>query len=57
MTGIFASAAVTAPLLPAGYEAADASKRAITAIGVDTGFNMLQEFWPEIKRTLQLRKK
>jgi hypothetical protein len=57
MTGIFASVAVPAPLLPAGYGAADASKRAITAIGVDTGFNMLQEFWPEIKRTLLLRKK
>ena len=56
MTGIYASTALTAPMLPTGYGLADANKRAITAIGVDEGFNMLQEFWPEIKRTLLLRK-
>jgi hypothetical protein len=57
MSGIVASTAVTAPMLPERYGLADAGSRAITAIGVDEGFNVLQEFWPEIKRTLLLRKK
>jgi hypothetical protein len=57
MAGVVASTAVTAPMLPSGYAAAEASKRALSAIATDEGFNVLQEFWPEIKRTLLFRKK
>ena len=57
ITGIYASAVITAPMLPPGYGMADANKRAITAIGIDEGYHMLQEFWPEIKRRLLLQKK
>ena len=35
----------------------DAWKRGIVLAGNDIGFNVLQEFWPEIKRTLLLRRK
>jgi hypothetical protein len=57
LTGIYASTAITAQMLPAGYGVADANSRAMAAIGIDEGFNLLQEFWPEIKRTLLLRRK
>jgi hypothetical protein len=57
MSGIYASAALTAPMLPAGYGVADVNQRALTAVGIDEGCNILQEFWPEIKRTLLFRKK
>ena len=57
MTGIYASVALSAPILPDNYGVADANQRAITAIGIDEGCNILQEFWPEIKRTLLFRKK
>jgi len=57
LTGIYASAAITAPMLPGRYGPADANKRVVAALAIDEGFNILQEFWPEIKRTLLLRKK
>jgi hypothetical protein len=32
-----------------------AAQRAVLLVNTDIGFNMLNEFWPEIKRTLLLR--
>jgi hypothetical protein len=57
MTGIYVAAAVSESMLPQGRSAADFSNRAITTIGIDEGFNVLQEFWPEIKRTLLFRQR
>jgi hypothetical protein len=57
LTGIYASAAITAPMLPSGYGVKDVNNRAMAAVAIDEGFNMLQEFWPEIKRTLLFRKR
>jgi hypothetical protein len=37
--------------------AGGAGQRALTLVNTDIGFNMLTEFWPEIKRTLLLRHK
>jgi hypothetical protein len=56
MTGILTSSAVAAPMLPESYGAAAAASRTATSIGIDEGLNMLQEFWPEIRRTLLFRK-
>lgn len=57
MTGIVSSVAITAPMLPARYGAGEATGRAIATIGIDEGFNMLHEFWPEIRRTLLFQKR
>lgn len=57
LTGIYASAAVTEAMLPGERSMEDLNSRAVAAIGIDEGFNMLQEFWPEIRRTLLFRKK
>lgn len=50
--GLATSVAASAPLLPAAYGAGYAMGRAETRIGADIGINLLQEFWPEIRRTL-----
>lgn len=52
LSGIYVSAAATAPMLPAGDGAWNASNRAMASLAIDEGFNMLKEFWPEIRRTL-----
>ena len=56
LAGIYASAAVSESMLPAGRTMADFSNRAVTAIGIDEGFNMLHEFWPEIRRAPLFRR-
>jgi hypothetical protein len=53
--GIGAGVGVTS--LGQGADATGAPGRIALLAGTDLGFNMLQEFWPEIKRTLLLRKK
>jgi hypothetical protein len=50
--GLATSVAASAPLLPGGYGAGYAMERAETRIGADIGINLLQEFWPEIRRTV-----
>jgi hypothetical protein len=50
--GLATSVTASAPLLPAGYGAGYAMERAETRIGADIGINLLQEFWPEIRRTV-----
>jgi hypothetical protein len=57
LAGIYASVAVTAPLLPRGYGVGAALSRANMTVLTDIGYNVLQEFWPEIRRTLLLRRK
>ncbi|HYA17734.1 MAG TPA: hypothetical protein VEF06_09725 [Bryobacteraceae bacterium] len=51
-SGLATSVLASAPLLPARYGAGYALERAETRIGVDIGLNLLDEFWPEIRRTL-----
>jgi hypothetical protein len=52
-TGIAATVGVTS--LGQHSAIGDAGKRGIVLVGTDIGFNFLQEFWPEIKRTLSRR--
>ncbi len=54
-SGIAASVGVTS--LAEHSAVADAGTHAALLVGTDAGFNVLQEFWPEIKRTLLLRRK
>jgi hypothetical protein len=54
-TGIAASVAVTTPFLGRDLSVGTGAERAVLLVGSDIGFNMLQEFWPEIRRTLLLR--
>jgi len=56
-TGIATSLAVTTPFLGQHSGVGTGTDRAAVLVGADLGFNMLQEFWPEIKRTLLLRRK
>lgn len=50
--GLATSVAASAPLLPPRYGAGYAMERAEVRVGADIGINMLDEFWPEIRRTL-----
>jgi len=50
--GVYSAALATVPFLPARYGVGDALNRATTFVAGDLGFNMLREFWPEIKRAL-----
>jgi hypothetical protein len=54
-SGIAAAVGVTSLAQRSGV--GDAGKHATVLVGADAGFNVLQEFWPEIKRTLLLRRK
>jgi len=54
-TGIAASVGVTAFAQHSGVE--DTGVHGMLVVGTDVGFNLLQEFGPEIKRTLLLRHK
>jgi hypothetical protein len=56
-SGLATGALVTLPMLPPGYGFRDAAQRAAMAFLVDEGFNVLQEFRPEIVRTVLLRGK
>jgi hypothetical protein len=56
-TGIATAVAVTTPFMGAHADTAGAVNHVGILVGTDVGFNMLTEFWPEIKRTLLLRKK
>lgn len=38
-------------------DAAGGGERALLLLNTDIGFNMLNEFWPEVKRTLLFRKR
>lgn len=51
--GLAASVAATSPFV--GRHSANPMERGMTLLGADLGFNMLQEFWPEIRRTLLFR--
>lgn len=55
VTGIAVSAGVMSLGQHSGME--DTGKRGVLVVGADVGFNLLQEFAPEIKRTLLLRRK
>lgn len=57
LAGLAGSAFATSLDLPKRYGAAEAASRAGMMVTTDIGFNMLTEFWPEIKRTLLFRKK
>jgi hypothetical protein len=57
LMGIYVSAVATETMLPGERSVENMNSRAVAAIGIDEGFNMLQEFWPEIRRTLLFRKK
>ena len=50
--GMYSSVLATAPFVPQGYSAAQAVNRSIANIGGEIGSNMLQEFWPDIRRTV-----
>jgi hypothetical protein len=54
-SGVVTTAAVTSIAEHSGPGAA--GQRALLLVSIDAGFNMLQEFWPEIHRTLLLRRK
>lgn len=54
-SGIAAGSLATIPMLPSPYGFRNAAGRAGITLGVDEGFNMLQEFRKEIVRTLLLR--
>jgi hypothetical protein len=56
-SGLATGALATIPMLPPGYGFRDAAHRAAMTFLVDEGFNVLQEFRPEIVRTLLLRRK
>jgi hypothetical protein len=56
-SGIATSVAVTTPFQGSNPTAGTAAQRAVLLVGTDLGFNMLQEFWPEIRRTLLFRRK
>ena len=53
-TGITATVGVTSLGQHSGI--GDAGRRGFVLVGTDIGLNFLQEFWPEIKRTLLLRR-
>jgi hypothetical protein len=55
-SGLAAGSLATIPMLPAGYGLRDAAGRAVTAFGIDEGFNLLHEFRKEIVRTLLWRR-
>ena len=54
-SGVVTSVAVTSFRERSGAGAA--AEHALLLIGTDAGFNLLQEFWPEIRRTLLFRRK
>jgi hypothetical protein len=54
-TGIATTMWVTSFGQHSGVE--EAGNRGMVLVGSDIGFNFLQEFWPEIQRTLLLRRK
>jgi hypothetical protein len=56
-SGLATGALATMPMLPPGYGLHDAAHRAAMTFLVDEGFNVLQEFRPEIMRTVPLRRK
>jgi hypothetical protein len=53
--GVATSAAVTS--IGGQTGAAVAAEHALLLVNTDIGFNLLQEFWPEIRRTLLFRRK
>jgi hypothetical protein len=54
LSGIATSIGITS--LGAHDTAAGAAGRALLMVQTDLGFNVLQEFWPEIRRTLAFRR-
>lgn len=54
-SGIATSVALTS--LGEHDTASGATEHALLLVSTDLGFNMLQEFWPEIRRTLLLRRR
>ncbi len=56
LTGIATSVAVTTPFLGRNPGVGTGVEHAGLLLGTDVGFNMLQEFWPEIRRALLFRR-
>jgi hypothetical protein len=57
LAGIYVPTALTLPLLPRRYGVENVLYRVNMTLLADLGFNVLQEFWPEIKRTLFFQRK
>jgi hypothetical protein len=56
LAGVYVPVVVTLPLLPQGYGVGNMQYRANMTLIADAAFNVLKEFWPEIKRTLLFRR-